>query len=77
MQGRGGVVFEGLHKNPREGGPETPWTWRGNPVPFAKRKDSFSFTAKAAWSGMSKKPLSTLPTYIDGMKDRAALPDAF
>jgi dienelactone hydrolase len=72
----GGVVFEGLHKNPREGGPETPWTWRGNPVPFAKRKDSFSFTAKAIWSGMSKKPLSTLSTYIDGMKDKEAIKEA-
>lgn len=72
----GGVVFEGLHKNPREGEPETPWTWQGNPVPFAKRKDSFSFTAKAIWSGMSKKPLSTLSTYIEGMKDEAAVEEA-
>jgi dienelactone hydrolase len=72
----GGVVFEGLHKNPREGGPETPWTWRGDPVPFAERKDSLSFTAKAVWSGMSKKPLSTLSTYIEGMKDAAAVEEA-
>ncbi|MBN2026454.1 MAG: acyl-CoA thioesterase/BAAT N-terminal domain-containing protein [Actinobacteria bacterium] len=69
----GGVVFEGLHKNPREGGPETPWTWRGDDVPFAQRKDSFSFTARAIWSGMSKKPLSTLSTYIEGMKDAEAV----
>ncbi len=72
----GGVIFEGLHKNPREGGPETPWTWRGDPVPFVERKDSLSFTLKAVWSGMSKKPLSTLATYIDGMEDAAALQDA-
>jgi len=69
----GGVVFEGLHKNPREGGPETPWTWRSDDVPFAKRKDSLSFTARAIWTGMSKKPLSTLSTYIEGMKDREAV----
>jgi len=72
----GGVVFEGLHKNPRKGVPETPWIWQGNPVPFAKRKDSLSFTAKAIWSGLSGRPLSTLCSYIDGMKDEKAVEEA-
>lgn len=71
-----GVVFEGLHRNPREGEPDTPWTWHGEPVPYAKRKDSFSFTARAIWSGMSGKPLSTLSTYIEGMKDEKAVDKA-
>jgi dienelactone hydrolase len=68
-----GVVFEGLHKNPREGEPETPWTWRGDDVPFVKRKDSLAFTARAIWGGMSGKPVSTLSTYIEGMKDKGAV----
>jgi dienelactone hydrolase len=72
----GGVVFEGLHKNPREGEPDTPWTWQGEAVPFAKRKDSFSFTAKAIWGGIAKKPVSTLSTYIEGMKDRESVEKA-
>jgi dienelactone hydrolase len=72
----GGVVFEGLRKNPREGEPDAPWSWQGDPVPFAERKDSFLFTMKAIRSGMSKKPLSTLSTYIDGMKDREAIEGA-
>jgi dienelactone hydrolase len=72
----GGVVFEGLHKNPREAEADTPWTWRGEAVPFAKRKDSFAFTAKAIWSGMSGKPLSTLSTYIEGMKDEGSVDKA-
>lgn len=71
-----GVVFEGLHKNPREGETDTPWTWRGEPVPFARRKDSFAFTARAIWSGMSGKPLSTLSTYIGGMKDEKSVREA-
>jgi dienelactone hydrolase len=68
-----GVVFEGLHKNPREGEPETPWTWQGDDIPFVERKDSLSFTAKAIWGGISKKPVSTLSTYIEGMKDKEAM----
>jgi dienelactone hydrolase len=69
----GGVVFEGLHADPRNGDPQAPFTWQGRDVPFLERSDSPAFMARAIWCGIRHKPLSTLSTYSDAMRNRAAV----
>jgi len=72
----GGVVFEGLHADPRQGKPESPFTWKGQGVPFLARRDTPGFIARAIWSGIRRKPLSTLSTYVKALQDQAALDKA-
>ncbi len=72
----GGVVFEGLHADPRDGDPQSPFTWKGEDLPFLERKDSPGFVARAIWSGIRHQPLSTLSTYSDAMRDQAAVDKA-
>lgn len=71
-----GVVFNGLPANPRDSRVDTPWTYQGEPLPFVERKDSFGFVLQAIMSGFTGKPLSTLRTYENGMKDTAAVENA-
>jgi dienelactone hydrolase len=68
-----GVVFNGLPANPRDSRTDTPWTFGGNPIPYVQRKDTLGFTFRAITGGFAGKPLSTLPTYENGMKDAAAV----
>jgi len=68
-----GVVFNGLPANPRDSRVDTPWTFEGEPLPYVERKDSFSFVARAIAGGFMGKPLATLSTYENGMKDAAAV----
>lgn len=68
-----GVVFNGLPANPRDSRSDTPWTFEGKPLPYVERKDTLGFTVRAIAGGFTGKPLSTLPTYENGMKDAAAV----
>jgi dienelactone hydrolase len=71
--GGSGVVFNGLPANPRDDRVDTPWTFQGKPLPYVERKDSAGFIARAITSGFTGKPLATLRTYENGMKDAAAV----
>ncbi len=68
-----GVVFNGLPANPRDNRVDSPWTFGGEPLPYVERKDTPGFTLKAVMGGFTGKPLATLPTYVNGMKDAAAV----
>lgn len=68
-----GVAFEGLHADPREKDVKSAWSFEGKPVPYLKRVDSASFTAKAIWAGVRSKSFSTLQTYVKALEDKAAL----
>jgi len=74
--GGSAVVFNGLPANPRDSRVDTPWTWQGLPLPYVERKDTPGFIALAIASGFTGKPLATLSTYINGMKDTAAVEKA-
>jgi dienelactone hydrolase len=68
-----GVVFNGLPANPRDNRIDTPWTFEGNSIPYVERKDTFGFMLGAIMGGFTGKPMATLPTYENGMKDQAAV----
>jgi dienelactone hydrolase len=68
-----GVVFNGLPANPRDSRTDSPWTFEGKPLPYVERKDTPGFTFKAIMGGFTGKPLATLPTYVNGMKETAAV----
>jgi dienelactone hydrolase len=68
-----GVVFNGLPANPRDSRIDTPWTFGGKPLPYVERKDTPGFTFRAITGGFTGKPMATLPTYENGMKDTAAV----
>jgi dienelactone hydrolase len=68
-----GVVFNGLPANPRDSRTDSPWTFEGKPLPYAERKDTLGFTLGAVMSGFTGKPMATLPTYENRMRDAAAI----
>jgi dienelactone hydrolase len=72
----GGVAFEGLHADPRVKDVKSAWSFEGRPVPYLKRVDSASFTARAIWAGIRGKAFSTLSTYVKALEDKAALDEA-
>jgi len=72
----GGVAFEGLHADPRVKDVRSAWSFEGKPVPYLKRVDSATFTARAIWAGVRGKAFSTLSTYVKALEDKAAVEKA-
>jgi dienelactone hydrolase len=71
-----GVVFQGIHEDPRNHKVQSSWSWQGQPVPFLPFKQSLSALLKIIWVKSFKRPFVTRPLYESVMKDKDAVEKA-
>ena len=64
-----GVVFQGIHEDPRDRKVQSSWSWQGQPVPFLPFKQGLSSLFKIIWVKSLKRPFVTRPMYEAAMKD--------
>jgi len=71
-----GVVFQGIHEDPRNHKVQSSWSWQGEPVPFLPFKQSLSALLKIIWVKSFKRPFVTRPLYESALKDKDAVEKA-
>jgi dienelactone hydrolase len=71
-----GVVFQGIHEDPRNHKVQSSWSWQGEPVPFLPFKQSLSALFKIIWVKSFKRPFITRPLYESALKEKDAVEKA-
>lgn len=68
-----GVVFQGLHENPRNREVQSAWSIGGKPVPFVPLKMGLANLAAFIFNRMISRPVSTTSMYERSLKDTGAV----